>query len=438
MTPVIFHTLTDFGAIGDGKTLNTQAFSQACAAIEHAGGGTILVPPGRFVTGSIRLPSHTNLHLMAGAVILGSQNAADYPLRDQPWEGSIQKGHDPLIGARDAKQVSITGQGSIDGQGEPWWQAQRNQTLQFNRPRLMSFETCERVVIQDVTLRNSPAWTIHPWRCSDVQIQGVSIHNPPNAPNTDGIDPESCTDVRIEGCLIDVGDDCIVIKSGTVDGGRDHPPCERISISNCHLVRGHGGVVIGSEMSGGVRDVVIANCFFQGTDRGIRIKTRRGRGGIVENLSVMNVLMRQVGCPLVIHAYYRYTRLRPEEREWAGSLDAQAVSDLTPIIRRIRLSGVSATDVGGPALVYLHGIPEAPIEDVVISDCDFSHHPDADPAQIEPAMMIQKAKTEYQTGGVFATHVAGLRLQGTRLKPRSGRLVTLESVRDYEGPSNNA
>jgi polygalacturonase len=431
-TPVLL--LTSFGGVGDGAVLNTASFARACAAAESAGGGVIVVPPGTWRTGSVRLPSRTALRIEAGATVLGSRDPGDYPLRARPWEGGMVRAPDSLIWAADSEDVAIVGEGTVDGQGEGWWEAVRaNPSTQ--RPRLVSFESCRRVKIEGVRLTRSPSWTVHPWRCQDVRIAGVTIVNPPDGPNTDGIDPESCADVRITDCLIDVGDDAIVLKAGAAGGDiGGFPPCERVLISGCSIRHGHGGIVIGSEMSGGVRDVVVSNCALQGTDRGIRIKTRRGRGGVVENLTVTNVVMRAVGCPLVIHSYYRYTGLREGDRAWAASLSAQPVTETTPVIRGVRIHGLTACDVGGPCLAYLHGLPESPIRAVTVSDCDLTHAETPDPAMREPAMMLIKGKGDYATGGLFATHVAGLSLRNVHLHPRAGSAIVLDGVAGYDGP----
>ena len=389
------------------------------------GGGTIVVPTGTWLTGSLRLPSRTTLRLEAGATILGTRDPARYPLRRQMWEGRMVEAPDALIWAGDAEDVTITGEGTVDGQGEDWWEAVRAGRLQ-HRPRLVSFQKCMRVRVEGVRLTRSPAWTIHPWRCRGVTIRDVTIFNPPS-PNTDGIDPESCSDVIIRDCLIDVGDDAIVLKAGAAVGASEgFPPCERVVVSGCHIRRAHGGVVIGSEMSGGVRDVVVSDCTMLGTDRGIRIKTRRGRGGAVENLTVHNVLMREVGCPLVIHAYYRYTGLRPEDISWAGSREPQPVDAGTPLIRGIRLHGVVADDVTGPCLAFLCGLPERPIADVGLYGCHLRHR--ADPEQSEPAMMINRGPGDYPTCGLNAADVAGLRLEDCELRPRGGERVIAERV----------
>ena len=193
----------------------------------------------------------------------------------------------------------------MDGRGAAWWQRFREGTLCHPRPRLISFADCRNVLIEGVTLTRSPSWTINPVRCENVVIDKVTIVNPADSPNTDGINPDSCRNVRIANCHIDVGDDCIAIKSGTEAEAADRrAPCENIAITNCTMVHGHGGVVIGSEMAGGVRNVVIANCIFESTDRGIRLKSRRGRGGIVEDVRVTNVIMTGVLCPFTVNLYY--------------------------------------------------------------------------------------------------------------------------------------
>lgn len=419
------HDLRTFGGTGDGLTDNSRAFAAAVTRCAADGGGTIVIPRGTWLTGSVRLPARTTLRLDAGATILGSRDPARYPLRQHPWEGRWTDAPDPLIWAADTEDVAIVGEGTIDGQGEDWWATVRANRVAA-RPRLVAFESCRRVKIEGVRLTRSPSWTIHPWRCREVRISGIAILNPPDSPNTDGIDPESCSDVQIAGCAIDVGDDAIVLKSGT--GRENDPPCERVTITDCTIRHGHGGVVIGSEMSGGVRDVIVANCTLFGTDRGIRIKTRRGRGGAVENLSVQNVAMREVGCPVVMHMYYRYTGLRPEEVPWVSSRDPQPVDDGTPVIRNIQLTGLTAVDVTGPCLTFLYGLPEAPIESVALRDCRLAHRAEPDPAQSEPAMMVHMKRGDYPTCGLYAADVRGLSLTNCELLPRRGERLVTERV----------
>lgn len=422
------HDIRQYGGLGNGLADERGAFSAAAARCATDGGGTILVPAGTWRTGSVRLPSRTTLRLQAGATLLGSRDVAHYPLREQHWEGRAARCPDALVWSADAEDVAIVGEGVIDGQGEDWWAAVRAGKPVL-RPRLVSFQNCLRVKLAGVRLTRSPSWTVHPWRCRDVRIEGVTILNPPHAPNTDGIDPESCQDVHITGCVIDVGDDAVVLKAGSSETGEaGFPPCRGVTIADCTMLHGHGGVVIGSEMSGGVRDVTVSNCTMRGTERGIRIKTRRGRGGAVERLSVRNVTMHEVGCPVVMHMYYRYTGLRPADVPWVSSRQPQPVDARTPVIRDIRLEGITATDVTGPCLGFLYGLPEQPIANVAMLDCRLSHSPQPDPAQAEPAMMVHIGPGEYPTCGLYLADVKGLSLKNVQLYPRAGEPLVTERV----------
>jgi polygalacturonase len=252
-------------------------------------------------------------------------------------------------------------------------------------------------------------------------VDKLTIHNPPHSPNTDGINPESCRDVHISNCHIDVGDDCITLKSGTEDEARELlKPCENITVANCTMVHGHGGVVIGSEMSGGVRYVVISNCVFQGTDRGIRLKSRRGRGGVVEDLRVSNVVMVDVLCPFIMNLYYG-----------CGAWGAQRISDKapwpvdegTPRFRRIHMSHITARRVQYAA-AFLYGLAEMPIEDVSFEDVTISMDPDAEPGH--PAMAPDMPPM--QRAGFYANNVRGLRLRDVEISEHLGPPLTAENV----------
>jgi len=212
--------------------------------------------------------------LEAGAVLLGSQNVDDFPLWTSDWEGPASTTRAALINGENLDNVAITGRGTIDGRGQMWWRMMRQleSSMKIIRPRLIRLVDCRNVLFEGVTLTNSPAWTLNPLACDNVMIRGLTVINPPDSPNTDGINPDSCRNVRISDCHIDVGDDCVTIKSGSEDQPRrEYRACENVVVTNCTMIHGHGGVVIGSEMSGGVRNVAISNCTFVGTDRGIRI-----------------------------------------------------------------------------------------------------------------------------------------------------------------------
>ncbi len=299
----MFINVRDLGAAGDGTTKDTEAFKKAIDKCKEQGGGTIYVPAGEYLTGPIQLASNMTLYIESGAVLKFSNQLDDFPTVYTRWEGEEMEVYSPLIYAENSENIAVVGFGTIDGQGEIWWKLHGNKELRYPRPRSICFYKCKNVTIEGIKIVNSPSWTVNPIECENVTIHNVKIQNPYDSPNTDGINPESCKGVRISNCYIDVGDDCVTLKSGTEDC-KVRIPCENITITNCIMAHGHGGVVIGSEMSGGVRNVVISNCIFEGTDRGIRIKTRRGRGGVVEDIRVSNIVMKNVMCPFAFYMYY--------------------------------------------------------------------------------------------------------------------------------------
>jgi polygalacturonase len=207
--------IRNYGAAGDGQALDTPAIQAAIDACAQSGGGTVYVPAGNYVTGSLFLKSNITLFLDAGATLLGSQETADYPAINSRWEGATRKAHAPLIGGDDLENIAVVGRGTIDARGEFWWKMHRERALDHPRPRLISFGRCTNVLIEGITLTNSPSWTLHPFNCENVTVNKITIINPADSPNTDGINPESCCNVHISNCHVDVGDDCVTIKSGT-------------------------------------------------------------------------------------------------------------------------------------------------------------------------------------------------------------------------------
>ena len=355
----------------------TEAFEQAVARLSEEGGGTLVVTPGRHETYSIELKSNITLQVEAGAEICFQQDWQGYQEVRSEYEGKSTGMFMPCIYARDAENVTLCGQGTLNGQGEYWWKNLGK--FPAARPYLVCFERCSRVKVLDVKLVQSPVWTLHPLYCEDVEIRGVTIRNPWDSPNTDGINPDGCCNVRIADCLVDVGDDCITLKSGTEETPKKRP-CENITITNCNMVHGHGGVVIGSEMSGGVRNVTITNCVFQDTDRGIRVKTRRGRGGSMESILVSNVIMDRVLCPFVFNMYYRCGMNGGSYKDKF----AHEVTEATPMIRNIQIQNCMVTDAKAAA-GFFYGLPEMPVENVSISDCTIRMSREAQPGC--PGMM---------------------------------------------------
>ena len=389
----------------DTQTLATTRFQDAIDDAAAAGGGTVVVPAGTHRTGALRLRSHVELHLEAGAHLQFVPDPALYPPVEARWEGAPATVHSPCLYASGETDVAITGFGTIDGGGPAWWETFRHDrgALAYPRPTLVGMHDCTRVTVRDVRLQSSPSWTVHPLRCDGVTVSNVVIVNPPDSPNTDGIDPESCRNVRISDCHIDVGDDCIAIKAGT-ERDPQRVACENVAITNCTMVHGHGGVVIGSEMSGGVRDVVISNCVFEGTDRGIRLKARRGRGGVVEDVRVTNVIMRGVMCPFVINPFYF---CRPDGKEpHVADRAPHPVGASTPVFRRIHLAHVTARDVHAAA-GHLFGLPEQPLSEVTLDDMTVSFARDAVPgypamADGVPEMTRQGFHAGYVADSVFS------------------------------------
>nr|WP_225417288.1 glycoside hydrolase family 28 protein [Lapidilactobacillus mulanensis] len=346
--------------------LVTQEIQQGIDQLASLGGGRLVIPTGHFMTGAIELKSNVELHLESGAVLTFSDNQADYPVVSSRWEGVERQVYQPCIYAHDAVNISITGFGKLDGNGQNWWHVFREdrEKLVHPRPQFVGFDNCDRVVLRDFQIENSPSWTIHPVNCQNVTIDNLSIKNPADSPNTDGIDPESCRNVRIANCQIDVGDDCIAIKAGTEENP-ERIACENITITNCTLLHGHGGVVLGSEMSGGIKNVTISNCVFKQTDRGIRLKSRRGRGGLVESLTVNNIIMDGTICPFVLNLYYF---CGPKGKEdYVSDKTPYPVDRRTPEFKQIHFSNIIAKNVSSAA-GYVYGLPEKVVSDVQFSN----------------------------------------------------------------------
>jgi len=422
-----FLDVTAHGIIGDGVTNNTAEIKAAIAVLEGKGGGTLYFPPGKYLTGTIELKSNTTLHLEGGATIFGSPNRTDYlPLCDlvQGYKGD-GSGISGLIFANRAKNITVTGRGTIDGNGQSFWTPPLNKP----RPRAVQFILCDNVRISEITVTNSAMWTIHPLCCANVTVDGITIKNPANSPNTDGINPESCSNVRISNCHIDVGDDCVTIKAGTeLDDFQRHYPCENITITNCTMINGHGGVVIGSEMSGGVRNVTISNCVFNGTDRGIRIKSRRKRGGIVEDIRVNNIIMTNVMSPLTINGYYQCGGAREDDMS-LFSLEKLPVTDKTPIFRNIYISNLTSRNTYASA-GYLLGIPEMPIENVtfdniVVEMIESSGQLREDPNDEKPVMAYHVKPTRGE--GFYVNNGKDIRFSNIWVKTINGPEITIEN-----------
>lgn len=420
------YNIADYGAVKDSGAPATAAIAAAIAAASEAGGGTVVVPAGTFLTGAIILKSHVELRLSPGAVLSFSTNPDDYPMVKSRWEGVQREVHASCIYGEDLENVSVTGSGCLQGNGQPWWEKHRNrpEELQYPRPKLISFDRCRRVTIKDVSMVDSPSWTVNPIRCRDVTIDNVSILNPADSPNTDGINPESCSNVRISNCHIDVGDDCIAIKAGTEETA-ERVSCENITITNCTMIHGHGGVVIGSEMSGNIRNVTISNCVFQQTDRGIRLKSRRGRGGIVEDIRINNIVMENVICPFIMNLYYFCGPRGKEKYVW--DKNPYPVTDETPHFRRIHFSDITAREVHASA-GFLFGLAERYISEVTFDHIEISMAKDAIPGR--PAMMA--GIEDMARRGFYLGNVQDVRFNQVAIENHEGPAFYIENGEDIE------
>ncbi|HEX4056037.1 MAG TPA: glycoside hydrolase family 28 protein [Tepidisphaeraceae bacterium] len=432
--------IVDYGAVGDGKTVNTGAFRKAIEACSSAGGGSVVVPAGTWFTGPIHLMSDMDLHLDAGATVLFSRNFDDYPLIVTNFEGQqTVESTSPLSGDH-LHDVSITGAGIIDGQGEAWrplkrskstaqqWAAQvraggavdeRSHTwwpskaardgikglakLRLSnkpatiedyrpyrdllRPVMVLLSNCHNVLLEGPTFRNSPVWNIHVVYCDNVTVHDVTIFNPYYAQNGDGLDIDSCRDVAVSDSTIDAGDDLICLKSGrNAQGRKVGRPTENVTITNCTLGRGHGGIAIGSEMSGGVRNVNVSHCILRGTDDALRFKTVRGRGGTVENINISDIQMSDIKNACISFDMY-YMLKKPTTRRLATrpsmndepepdapvakALEVkqespQPVGPGTPRFRDITVRNIVCT--GANIGIQLRGLPEMPLENVTIEN----------------------------------------------------------------------
>lgn len=385
-----------FGAQGDGIHDDTRALQAAIAACPAD--GTIVVPPGLWSSGPLFLKSGVTIYLQAGATLRGHASRASYPILPGrverhggpdlflgSWEGDPDDCYASLLTGIDIENAAIVGAGVIDGNAAAgdWWDRPKEK-LKARRPKTLFLNGCRNVLVQGVTVRNSPSWTIHPLFSRDLRFHGLIIENPKESPNTDGLNPESCENVEIVGARFSVGDDCIAIKSGKIFLGKLlKRPSRDIRIRYCSMEHGHGAVVIGSEMAGGVRDVEISHCLFRLTDRGLRIKTRRGRGedGVIDNIVLHHVEMDEVADPFVVNCFYYCD---PDGKsDYVQNRNALPVDERTPTIQNIRFEDVDAKGAQHTAC-YVLGLTERPILGLVIRNVHVAFNRKATPAP--PAM----------------------------------------------------
>ena len=419
-------SITDFGAVGDGQTLNTLAIAAAIDKVTAKGGGKVVIPRGLWLTGPIILKNNINLSIEEGALVIFSSDKDLYPLIETSFEGhNTVRCTSPIYG-KDLENIAITGNGVFDGTGEAWrpvkkekladsqWKklvksggvlsengkiwypsesslegqnlSEMNVPKQlgnieeykkikdFLRPVMVSLVNCKKVLFDGPVFQNSPAWCLHPLMCEDLTIRNITVKNPWFSQNGDGLDIESCKNSIIYNCNFDVGDDAICIKSGKdADGRKRARPTENLVISNCIVYHGHGGVTIGSEMSGGVKNVHVSNCTFIGTDVGLRFKSNRGRGGIVENIYFSGINMINIPTQAISFNLY-YGGLSVSEMLADGrntettTGEIPPVSEETPLFRNISIKNLTCK--GASQAIYLQGLPELNLENIIFENID--------------------------------------------------------------------
>lgn len=456
-------SIKDVGGVGDGITLNTEAFNAAMETLSKKGGGQLTVPAGVWFTGPIVFKSNINLHLEKGALLLFSPNFDLYPLVNTNFEGLETRRCQSPISGRNLVNIAITGEGSINGSGEAWrplkkskvtesqWKetvksggilkrpdywfpsqksikgeslsdmnvprgnlsdAEWNDIKDFLRPVMISFIECKNLMLQGVLFENSPSWNIHPLMCENVIIDNVFARNPGYAQNGDGLDVESCKNVLIVNSTFDVGDDAICIKSGKDEEGRRRArPTENVIVDNCKVFQGHGGFVVGSEMSGGVRNISVTNCQFLGTDVGLRFKSNRGRGGIVENIYISDIYMFNIVTDSFLFDLYYGGKSASESLndgdQTAKDTRTPAVSAETPIFRNIFVKNIVSKNAR--RAMFFNGLPEMKISNINVEDIYIS-----------------------SLYGAVLSESDGIKFKNVKLVPQSGPAISLNNVNDFD------
>ena len=413
--------LTNFDAVGTGEILCTEAFAKGISYLKRNGGGHLIVPRGVWLTGPIVLESNIDLHLEAGAVILFAADESLYPLVETSFEGLDTRRCQSPLSANGATNIAITGKGVIDGNGQYWrpvkkgkvteahWKellaipgsqemkpgywvpsagyaqgekganmnvpnaktdAEWNAIKRFVRPVMVSLVKCKNVRLKGVIFQNSPAWNLHPLMCENVIVEDVLVRNPSYAQNGDALDLESCKNALIINSRFDAGDDGICIKSGKdADGRRRGIPCENVVVKGCTVFAGHGGFVVGSEMSGGVRNILVDNCQFLGTDVGLRFKSTRGRGGIVENIFIKNISMTDIKTDAITFNMYYGGKSVAEmlaDGDNPDNVTKKPVDETTPIFRNIDIRNIVCNGAG--RAMEFNGLPEMPIDGITLQN----------------------------------------------------------------------
>lgn len=427
----------DFGAKGDGIADDTKFIQAAILACPNE--SRVLIPKGTYRISNLFLKSNLRLEIAKDAKLSAITDPLEFPSlpgliqsydeTDEynlgTWEGNPLSMYAGILSGISVKNVLIYGEGIINGNAskENWWKNPKAIKDIF-RPRLLFLTHCENIVVQGVKFCNSPSWTIHPYFSNHLSFLNLTIENPSDSPNTDGLDPESCKDVEIIGVRFSLGDDCIAVKSGKIYMGKKYKtPSERIHIYQCLMENGHGAVTVGSEMAGGVKSLIVEKCRFKATDRGLRIKTRRGRGkdAILDQIIFRNIQMDHVMTPFVVNAFYFCD---PDGKaEYVQSRDIYPVDERTPCIKKLIFEDITANNCH-VAAAYFDGLPEQKIEEIVMRRIHVSY---AEHSRCEmPSMSLGVLPCSKK--GIYAHNIKKLLLDEIQIEGQIGEAITLDNV----------
>jgi polygalacturonase len=466
-----------YDAVADGITLNTKSINKAITDCNKKGGGVVLVPAGMWLTGPIEMKSKVNLHIAKNAILLFTTDFDQYPLVEGIYEGRRSARNQSPIFGNNLENIAITGKGIVDGNGDVWRMVGRNvlteyewkkkvasgglvssdektwfpsaktklafeqkrtsviqpgQTLKdfedikdFLRPNLVVFNNCKKVLLEGVTFQNSPAWCLHPVLCEDLTVRNIFAKNPDYAQNGDGIDVESCTNVLIEGSTFDVGDDGICIKSGKDEEGRKRgKPTENVVIRNNTVYKGHGGFVIGSEMSGGARNIFVYDCFFIGTDNGLRFKTARGRGGVVENIYIKNIRMKDIVRDAILFDMYYFMK-PPAKNE---KIEIPPVNEATPQFQNFYISNIVCD--GAERGIFIRGLPEMSIKHIFLNDIILQTNKGAEIIEASDIHLDNvHLRTEQTAPMIYVENASNIELKGIKYSPNPKLLLSVNGTK---------
>ena len=426
----------DFGAVGDGVHDDTSALQAAVNFLPE--GGRLLFPEGTYLSLPLSLKSHISLELEKGAVLLGNPDRERYPIipgvavnpltgEELPlagFEGNEKAAYQSLLQASYAEDITIVGEGVIDGNGQNggWWKD--FSSFPAARPRVLFLNRCKHVTLHGVTVKNSPSWNIHPFFSRDFRALHITVEAPKDSPNTDALDPESCDGVEIIGCRFSVGDDCIAIKAGKIEMARKHKtPADHHVIRNCLMEFGHGAVTMGSELAAGIRNLSVTQCYFRDTDRGLRIKSRRGRGkdSVITNVLFDNIRMEGVLTPIVINMWYnccdpdRYS-------EYVWSREKLPIDDRTPHLGSFAFRNMECTGAE-VAACYIDGLTESPIDEVLLENISIGFSEDAKPGI--PSM--KNFAEPHCRLGLYLDNVKQIHIKNVRLDGVAGKKLVADN-----------